>query len=249
LRFFWQWLTPLAFNDKMQQDRYLSVIVPVYNEEGTIATVIDQLVELPGLLEIIVVDDCSSDRTPRILQEAMEQHSHIVGIRHEKNKGKTAALKTAIQRTRGSVVVIQDGDLEYQPKEISDLIKPILEGRADAVYGSRFLRRDTAICAYPQQYTVNRALTAVMNVAFGLRLTDVETCYKAFRGEILRKMRITSSGFGFEIEITARLAKVGYRILEHSITYRGRRYAAGKKVMPRDLLAAFFYVFRFSLIA
>jgi glycosyltransferase involved in cell wall biosynthesis len=232
----------------MQQNCCLSVVVPLYNEEATVATVIQQLIELPGLLEIIVVDDCSSDRTPYILQELTNQHSLIVSVRHKENKGKTAALKTGIQRTRGSIVVVQDGDLEYHPREISDLIKPILEERADVVYGSRFLRRDTAICAYPQQYIVNRALTAAMNVAFGLELTDVETCYKAFRGEILRKMPITSSGFGFEIEITARLARIGCKIQEHSITYCGRKYEAGKKMMPRDLIAAFFYVFRFSLI-
>jgi glycosyltransferase involved in cell wall biosynthesis len=232
----------------MQQNCYLSIVVPLYNEEATVATVIQQLVKLPGLLEIVVVDDCSSDRTPHILQELANQHPPIVSLRHKKNQGKTAALKTAIQRTRGSIVVVQDGDLEYHPGEISDLIKPILEGRADVVYGSRFLRRDTAICAYPQQYIVNRVLTAAMNVAFGLELTDVETCYKAFRGEILREMPITSSGFGFEIEITARLAKIGCEIQEHSITYRGRKYEAGKKMMPRDLIAAFFYVFRFSVI-
>lgn len=231
-----------------QGECYLSVIVPLYNEESTIAALVHQLVEVQGLLEIIVIDDCSSDDTPRIVRELMSEYSTITCMRHEQNKGKTAAIRTALPHTRGSIVVVQDGDLEYRPREIPELIKPILDGRVDVAYGSRFLRNGTAIFAYPQQRIVNSVLTATVNAVCGTRLTDVETCYKAFRGEVIRRTPITSDGFGFEIEITARLSRMGFAIHEHPITYRGRRYAAGKKIRPSDLAAAFFYVFRFGLM-
>jgi glycosyltransferase involved in cell wall biosynthesis len=233
----------------MQADGYLSIVVPVYNEEPTIAALVDRLVKLPGLLEIIVIDDCSSDRTPQILEQLKSRHPQMMTLRHQMNQGKTAALKTGIEKTRGKIVVVQDGDSEYDPSQIDDLVKPIVDGEAEVVYGSRFLLRDSAVCAYRGQYIANRVLTIAMNFLLNLQLTDVETGYKAFRGEILRRVQITSSRFGFEIEVTARLAKLGYRIHERPIVYRGRGYKQGKKLMPWDLIAAFFYVLRFSLTA
>jgi glycosyltransferase involved in cell wall biosynthesis len=233
----------------MRVDGYLSIVVPVYNEEPTIAALVDRLVKLPGLLEVIVVDDCSSDRTPQILDQLKSRHPQLMTLRHQRNEGKTAALKTGIEKTTGRIVVVQDGDSEYDPSQIGDLVKPILDGEAEIVYGSRFLLRDSAVCAYPGQYMANRVLTIAMNLLLNLQLTDVETGYKAFRGEILRRVQITSSRFGFEIEVTARLAKLGYRIQERSIVYRARGYKEGKKLMPWDLIAAFFYVLRFGLTA
>lgn len=225
----------------------LSVVVPAYNEEGTIATVMRRLLKVPNLLEIIVVDDCSTDRTYEIAASIAGEHAHVRLLRHAHNLGKTAALKAGFAATRGEIVTVQDADLEYDPAEIKDLIQPILDGAADVVYGSRFLVRKAARVLYFYHYLANKLLTFVSNILTNVNLTDVETGYKAFRGEIIRNMIISSRGFGFEVEVTAKVAKLGCALYEVPISYYGRTYEQGKKIRASDGLMAFWLVFRFNL--
>ena len=224
----------------------LSVVVPVYNEEGTITNVIERLRRVPFLLEIIVVDDCSTDKTPRLLHQLANEYSELTIIRHEKNKGKTAALKTGFRQTRGEIVIVQDADLEYDPSEIGALIQPIVDGHADVVYGSRFLVRKATRVLYFYHYLANKSITLFSNLLTNVNLTDVETGYKAFRGDIIRNMIVTSRGFGFEIEVTAKVAKLGCAMFEVPISYYGRTYEEGKKISARDGLYALWYIARYN---
>jgi len=229
------------------QERCLSVVVPVYNEEDTLATIVDKLLTLPQLLEIVIVDDCSTDKTPEILRRLSEKHKKIQAVRHEKNSGKTEALKTGFRLTRGDVVIVQDADLEYAPEEIPSVIAPILDGHADVVFGSRFLVKKATRVLYFYHYLGNKSLTFFSNLATNINLTDVETCYKAFRGDIIRQMKIQSSGFGFEIEVTAKIAKLKCAIYETPISYYGRTYEEGKKITAWDGVAAVYYILRYNL--
>ncbi len=229
------------------QERCLSVVVPVYNEENTLASIVEKLLTLPQLLEIVIVDDCSTDKTPKILEGLTRKHDEIRVARHEKNMGKTEALKTGFRITRGEVVIVQDADLEYDPREIPEVIAPILEGKADVVFGSRFLVRKAARAVYFYHYLGNKLLTFLSNLATNINLTDVETCYKAFRGEIIRNIKIDSRGFGFEIEITAKVAKLKCVIYEVPISYYGRTYEEGKKITAWDGVAAAYYIARYNL--
>jgi len=233
----------------MSQDviRCLSVVVPAYNEATTLAGVVKKLLALAHLLEIVIVDDCSSDQTAEIAQSLAVADSRVKVTRHEKNSGKTEALKTGFAMTRGEIVIVQDADLEYDPNDIPGVIKPILEGHADVVYGSRFLVRKATRVLYFYHFLANKVLTFSSNMLTNLNMTDVETGYKAFRGEIIRNMIIKSSGFGFEIEVTAKIAKLGCAIYEVPISYYGRTYEEGKKIGVRDGLQAFWLVFRFNL--
>jgi glycosyltransferase involved in cell wall biosynthesis len=228
------------------EERCLSVVVPVYNEEETLDTIVNRLLALPQLLEIVIVDDCSSDRTPEILARLKAKHANIQTVRHEKNKGKTEALKTGFRLTRGEVVIVQDADLEYDPQEIPHVIGPIISGAADVVFGSRFLVRKATRVLYFYHYVGNKLLTFCSNLATNINLTDVETCYKAFRGDIIRQMKINSSGFGFEIEVTAKVAKLKCAIYETPISYYGRTYEEGKKITAWDGVAAIFYIVRYN---
>jgi glycosyltransferase involved in cell wall biosynthesis len=230
-----------------QATQYLSVVVPAYNEEKTLATVIGKLMRLPQLREVIIVDDCSSDRTPEIAQQLSAEYPQVNVVRHSVNSGKTQALKTGFQHTTGEIVIVQDADLEYDPSEIPGLIQPIVEGYADVVYGSRFLVRKTSRVLYFYHYLANRALTFLSNVFTNINLTDVETGYKALRGEIIRSMIITSTGFGFEIEVTAKVSKLKCSIYEAPISYYGRTYQEGKKISAWDGVAAFWYIIRYNL--
>jgi len=230
------------------RDRCLSVVVPVYNEEKTLHAIVQKLILLPRLLEIVIVDDCSTDRTPEILEALRNEHSEILVSRHEKNKGKTEALKTGFHLTSGDIVIVQDADLEYDPAEIPEVIAPIVEGKADVVFGSRFLVRKASRAVYFYHYLGNKLLTFLSNLATNINLTDVETCYKAFRGDIIRNIRINSSGFGFEIEVTAKVAKLKCAIYEVPISYYGRTYEEGKKITAWDGVAAVYYIFRYNLL-
>jgi glycosyltransferase involved in cell wall biosynthesis len=225
----------------------LSVVVPVFNEERTLQEVVHKLLAVPCLLEIVIVDDCSTDGTERIAQQLAEQHPQVHLIRHEKNAGKTAALKSGFALTTGQIVIVQDADLEYDPTEIYGVIRPILEGHADVVFGSRFLVRRAARVLYFYHYIANKLLTYLSNLLTNLNMTDVETGYKAFRGEIIRNMTIVSSGFGFEVEVTAKVAKLKVAIYEVPISYYGRTYAEGKKILMKDGLIAIWLVIRFNL--
>jgi glycosyltransferase involved in cell wall biosynthesis len=228
------------------QERCLSVVVPVYNEEDTLATIVDKLLTLPQLLEIVIVDDCSTDKTSEILLRLCEKHKEIRAVRHEKNSGKTEALKTGFRLTQGDVVIVQDADLEYAPEEIPSVIAPILDGHADVVFGSRFLVKKATRVLYFYHYLGNKLLTFLSNLATNINLTDVETCYKAFRGDIIRQMKIQSSGFGFEIEVTAKVAKLKCAIYETPISYYGRTYEEGKKITAWDGVAAVYYILRYN---
>jgi len=223
--------------------------VPAYNEAATIERVLQKLLALPNLLEIIVVDDCSTDATPEILRRFANEYPQIKFTRHAKNSGKTEALKTGFALTTGEIVIVQDADLEYDPQDIPVVIAPILEGNADVVYGSRFLVRRATRVLYFYHYIANKFLTFTSNCFTNLNMTDVETGYKAFRGDIIRNMIITSQGFGFEIEVTAKVAKLGCRIYEVPISYYGRTYEEGKKIGVLDGIEAFWLVFRFNLFS
>ena len=224
----------------------LSVVIPAYNEEATLEPVVHKLLKLPQLLEIVVVDDCSSDRTQDIAKALAQTYPQVVVTSHASNAGKTEALKTGFALTRGDIVIVQDADLEYDPNEIPAVIKPILEGHADVVYGSRFLVRKATRVLYFYHFLANKVLTFSSNMLTNLNMTDVETGYKAFRGEIIRNMIIKSSGFGFEIEVTAKVAKLRCAIYEVPISYYGRTYEEGKKIGVRDGIQAFWLVFRFN---
>jgi len=225
----------------------VSVVIPVYNEEATLASVVRKLLKIHYLFEIVIVDDCSTDRTAEIARQLSGDYPTVRLVSHPQNAGKTEALKTGFALTRGEIVIVQDADLEYDPDDIPSVIQPILDGHADVVYGSRFLVRKAARVLYFYHYLANKALTFTSNVLTNLNMTDVETGYKAFRGDIIRNMIITSRGFGFEVEVTAKLAKLKCVVYEVPISYYGRTYEEGKKIGVLDGMAAFWLVFRFNL--
>ena len=226
----------------------LSVVMPVFNEEKTVGTVIRRILsDVPYDLELIVVDDGSTDGTAAITDAFASQDSRVQVV-HQSNAGKAGALKRGFERSRGEVVIIQDGDLEYDPAEITHVVEPILQGRADVTYGSRFMVRRAARVLYFYHYVANRFLTMLSNVLTNLNMTDIETGYKAFRGDIIRNMIIVSKGFGIEIEITAKVAKLDDAIIyEVPISYYGRTYEEGKKIGFWDGVFALWYILRFNL--
>lgn len=225
----------------------LSVVIPAYNEEATLAIVVRRVLALPFVKEVVIVDDCSGDGTGAIAADFARQDGRVKVARHGSNRGKSQAVKTGFAMTTGDIVIVQDADLEYDPAEIADLIAPILEGHADVVYGSRFLVRKAARVLYFYHYVANRMLTFISNMFTNVNMTDVETGYKAFRGEIIRNMKIASSGFGFEIEVSAKTAKLKCAIYEAPISYHGRTYEQGKKVGWTDGVAALWYIVRFNV--
>ena len=232
---------------KIDNLQCLSVVIPVYNEESSLAEIVGKLLQIPQLLEIIIVDDCSTDRSAEVARSLGEADARVRLVQQQKNAGKTAALKTGFAVTRGDIVIIQDADLEYDPDEIPLVIKPILDGHADVVFGSRFLVRRATRVLYFYHYVANKFLTFTSNVFTNLNMTDIETGYKAFRGDIIRNMVIVSSGFGFEVEATAKVAKLGCPIYEVPISYYGRTYQEGKKIGMKDGLVALWLIFRFNL--
>ncbi|MBV9402504.1 MAG: glycosyltransferase family 2 protein [Candidatus Eremiobacteraeota bacterium] len=227
--------------------RPLSVVMPVYNEERTLNAIVAKVLRIVYLRELVIVDDCSTDGTRQLATALAAQDTRIRYFRLERNMGKTNALKAGFAMTVGDIVIVQDADLEYDPTEISEVIQPIVDGHADVVYGSRFLVRKAARVLNFHHFLGNKFLTFLSDAFTNLNLTDVETCYKAFRGEIIRNMILTSSGFGFEIEVTAKVAKLGCRVYETPISYYGRTYAEGKKIGARDGFAALWYIMRYNL--
>ena len=225
----------------------LSVVIPVYNEAATLSDVVRRVLDVPYLLEIVIVDDCSNDGSREVALQLAGGYPQVRTVCHSRNAGKTAALKTGLALTRGELVIIQDADLEYDPSEILGVIQPILDGHADVVFGSRFLVRRATRVLYFYHYIANKLLTFLSNSLTNLNMTDIETGYKAFRGEIIRNMVIVSSGFGFEVEVTAKVAKLKTAIYEVPISYYGRTYDEGKKVNLGDGIAALWLVFRFNL--
>jgi glycosyltransferase involved in cell wall biosynthesis len=228
----------------------LSVLVPVYDEVGTIRPLLERVRAVPLQKEVIVVDDCSTDGTSQVLEEYRAATPdtpdfRLLVVRHAKNQGKGAAVRTAVGHVTGDLVVIQDADLEYDPREYPRLIQPILDGHADVVYGSRFSGSPRRVLLF--WHTVgNRFLTLLSNMCTNLNLTDMETCYKVFKADILRRIPLRSNGFGLEPELTAKVAHLRCRIYEVPIAYYGRAYAEGKKIGWKDALAAVWTILRFA---
>ncbi|MCC6489614.1 MAG: glycosyltransferase family 2 protein [Candidatus Hydrogenedentes bacterium] len=223
----------------------ISVVIAAYNEAETVGEVIARVRATPYEVEMIVVDDGSTDGTWERLS-ALSDTPGLVLLQHDRNLGKSAALRTAFARVSGDVVIIQDADLEYDPRDYAALLEPILDGRADVVYGSRFLGGPHRVL-YFWHSVGNKLLTLLSNALTNLNLTDMETCYKAFRREVLDGLTIVSDGFGFEPEFTAKVARRGLRIYEVPISYSGRSYAEGKKITWKDGVAALLTILRFRI--
>lgn len=235
----------------------VSVLVPAYNEQSTILLVLRKLLDVPFSnqfdvdKEILVVDDGSTDQTCQRVEEFLANHpadqDKIRLIRQGKNAGKTAAIAKAIHHATGDVMIIQDADLEYDPREIPGVLYPIFENWADVVYGSRFLVKKASRVLYFYHYVANKFLTLLSNVLTNRNMSDIETCYKAFRREVIVPLQLTSKGFGMEVEITAMVCKTRARTYEVPISYYGRTYEEGKKIGVRDGIAAIWYILYYNL--
>lgn len=223
----------------------ISIVIPVYNESKTIHKILERVEALDLDKEIIIVNDSSTDGTAEVLKK-YERSPYRVA-HHAVNQGKGAALRTGFQLATGDVVVVQDADLEYHPREIPKLLQPIIEGEADVVFGSRFIGGGPHRVHYFWHYVGNTMLTLMSNMFTNLNLTDMETCYKMFRSDVLKNIRIEENRFGFEPEITAKIAKLGCRIYEVPISYYGRSYAEGKKITWRDGVSALYCIVKYSL--
>ena len=227
----------------------LSVVMPVFNEAATVADVIKTVLAQRPVQQLVVVDDASSDGTWDKLQPLVQIEPRIRLVRHEANQGKGAALRTGFAHATSSIVIIQDADLEYDPSEYHRLLVPILSGRADVVFGSRFLGSPAGHRVLYYWHSVgNKILTTLSDMATGLNLTDMEVCYKTFRREIIQKIRLEENRFGFEPEITAKVARLKVRIYEVAISYNGRTYAEGKKIGWRDGFHALWCIFKYNFL-
>jgi SAM-dependent methyltransferase len=228
----------------------LSVLMPVYNEARTLRTIVAKVLSSPVDMdiELVCVDDASRDRSAEILEELASTDSRIVVVRHVRNQGKGAAIRTAIEHMSGDIAIVQDADLEYDPAEFPRVMGPLLEGKADAVYGSRFASSEVRRVLHFWHALGNRVLTMLSNMVNDQNLTDMETCYKAVRGDILKRLRLTSDRFGLEPEITARLAQWGARVYEVPISYHGRTYAQGKNIGWRDGVEAIWLILKFGFL-
>lgn len=226
----------------------ISVVIPIYNEIETIRELVASVCKAPYQKEIILVDDGSTDGTREVIAQLAMEHPELIVCLHENNCGKGGALKTGFGTATGDIVIIQDADLEYNPSEYPILLQPILDGKADVVYGSRFAGHGAHRVIYFWHYVGNRVLTLLSNLFTNLNLTDMETCYKVFRREILTKFTITEKRFGVEPEITAKIAKIkGIRIYEVPISYYGRTYEEGKKIGWKDGVKAIWCIIRYNL--
>lgn len=235
-------------NASLQVHSCLSVVIPVFNEVDTVEEVIHTVLKQPLTAEVIVVDDCSTDGTLAVLRSLAATESRVHVYEHEHNQGKGAALRTGIQKATADIVIIQDADFEYTPTEYPLLLNPIIAGRADVVFGSRFIGSQEHRVLYFWHSIGNRFLTLLSNMVTNLNLTDMETCYKAFRREIIQDIKIEENRFGFEPEITAKVAKRGCRIYEVAISYHGRTYAEGKKINWKDGVRAIWCIIKYGIV-
>lgn len=226
----------------------LSIVIPCFNEMRTIESIIQKVlaVELPLARELIIVDDCSTDKTRDYLQ-TLSSHKEIKIVFHPVNRGKGAALRTGFEHATGDVIIIQDADLEYDPNEYPKLLKPILDNKADVVYGSRFVGGDSHRVLYFWHSLGNRFLTFLSNMFTNLNLTDMEVCYKLFKREIVQQIQLEEDRFGFEPEFTAKVARLNCAIYEVGISYYGRTYAEGKKINWKDGVRAVYVILKYGL--
>ena len=233
---------------EIRADFLLSVVVPIYNEEANIRRVVDRVRAVPIRKEIVLVDDHSSDDSVAVITQLLadmkdDPQNQVRAIFHERNRGKGAALRTGFDDTSGDIIIVQDADLEYYPEEYFLMAEPILDGRADVVYGTRFLGTHRVFLYW--HYVGNRFLTWVTNILYNTMLSDMETCFKMCRGEIFRSLRLEANRFGFEPEFTAKVFKKGYKVYEVPISYNGRGYEEGKKITWRDGVAALWFLLKF----
>ncbi len=230
-----------------QKPACLAVIIPAYDEAGTIAAVLQTVLAQPLVQEVIVVDDASRDGTWEVLQPLAQADGRIRLFQHTFNRGKGAALRTGLAKATAPIVIVQDADLEYDPADYGTLTRPILAGKADVVFGSRFAGSGAHRVLYFWHYVGNKALTLLSNMATNLNLTDMESGYKVFRREVMQQIQIEEDRFGFEPEIVAKVSRLGLRIYEVSISYYGRTYAEGKKIGWRDGFSALRCIFKYNL--
>ena len=227
-------------------ERCLGVVMPVYNEEKTLHLIVEKVLARPEVGELVMVDDCSRDGTWARMQEIAATDPRIRIFHHEVNQGKGAALRTGFREVKSGIIVIQDADLEYDPDEYPRLLMPVLSGRADVVFGSRFLGSEAHRVLYFWHAMGNRFLTTLSNMFTNLNLTDMETCYKLFKADVLRKITVEENRFGFEPEITAKIAKLRVPIYEIAISYHGRTYEEGKKIGWKDGFRAIWCIVKYS---
>lgn len=226
----------------------LTVVIPVYNEEQYIKSLVARVQAVPVEKDLVIVDDCSKDKTLEKLRELEKDYTNVRVIHHEVNQGKGAALRTGFKHATGDIVIIQDADLEYDPNEYPKLIKPITDGLADVVFGSRFSGGESHRVLYYWHSMGNKFLTMLSNMLTNLNVTDMETCYKVFRREIIESITIEENRFGFEPEITAKVAKLRCRVYEVGISYNGRTYEEGKKIGWKDGVRAIVCILKYNLL-
>jgi glycosyltransferase involved in cell wall biosynthesis len=243
-------LSSVSEQSSRNQRPCVSVVIPCYDEVATIGAVVQLVLAQQEVQEVIVVDDGSKDGSWEVLQQLLTEHPRVQGIRHPQNRGKGAALRTGFAKASASVVVVQDADLEYDPAEYPLLVKPILENKADVVFGSRFAGAGAHRVLYYWHFLGNKMVTTLSNICTNLNLTDIEVGHKAFRREVLDRITLREDGFGFEPEITAKVARLdGVRIYEVPISYYGRTYAEGKKIGWRDGVAAIWYILKYNFFS
>lgn len=227
----------------------LSIVIPVYNEQATLAECVRRVLAVELFLEreLVLIDDASTDGSAKVIEQLCREHDQvqIKVVIHPKNRGKGAALRSGFAEVTGDIVIIQDADLEYDPNDYHRLLKPILDERADVVYGSRFVGSEEKRVIYFWHYVGNKLLTTFSNMCTNLNFTDMETCYKVFRREVVEKLNIKCDRFGVEPEMTAKVAKAGWRVYEVGISYSGRTYAEGKKITWKDGFKAILTIIRF----
>ncbi len=226
----------------------LSIVIPVYNEKATLMKLLRRVEEVDYEKEIILVDDASTDGSRDILKNEVEGRNGVVVHYHDRNRGKGAALRTGFSKVSGDIVIVQDADLEYDPQDYPVLIGPILDGRADVVFGSRFLGGPHRVLFF-WHYVGNLFLTMLSNIMTNINLSDMETCYKVFKSEVLKDIKLTCNRFGFEPEFTAKIARQRFRIYEVPISYSGRDYSEGKKIGWKDGVAAIWFILKFRFFS
>ena len=226
----------------------LSIIIPVYNEKNTIKTIVEKVLKFQDLKkELIIVDDCSNDGTTEIISELEKNNEEIIFIKHKKNQGKGAAVRTGLSKTNNDIIIIQDADLEYDPNDYNELLKPILSDNADIVFGSRFLGGGSTRVHLFWNFLANKILTLITNIFVNMNFTDIETGYKIFKSQTIKSINLKENSFGIEPEITIKLAKKKFKFYEVPISYYGRNYDEGKKIRLKDAFIAIYCIFKYSI--